>query len=193
MMPLSESCVPLVALDLDGTLVSGNTLHIYIRCGLRQMMRRRRIARLGRSLALLAARKAGLVSHVDMKFGIFGLIERDERLCREFAEAVNGRLNGKVKDMVDGYASAGCRVLLATAAPAQYVPLIWKGDFVATDMDVSRNPARTECRGEEKLKRVLEYASSNGLRLHAAISDDAVDDAPLLAAAEESVLVKKGC
>lgn len=191
MTSASDASVPLVALDLDGTLVCGNTLHIYIRCGLRQMLRRGRMLRLARSLGLLLARKAGLVSHVDMKFGIFSLIEPDERLCRAFARIVAGQMNGHVKAKVEDYRTSGCRILLATAAPAQYVPLIWEGDFVATDMDTSRNRSRKECRGQEKLRRVRAYAEKNGLRLQTAISDDAVDDAPLLEAAEERVLVKR--
>ncbi len=192
MTPSSDVRVPLVAVDLDGTLVRGNTLHIYIRCGLREMLRRGRLARLGRCMALLAARKGGLISHVDMKFGIFALIEPDEMLCRMFVAEVAKRFNERVQAMIAGYMAAGCRILLATAAPAQYVPLIWKGDFVATDMDAVRNPERTECRGLEKLRRVMDFAVLHGLRLQTAISDDAEDDAPILEAAEKGILVKKG-
>ncbi|MDE6278028.1 MAG: haloacid dehalogenase-like hydrolase [Muribaculaceae bacterium] len=187
---MSEGEGFLLALDLDGTYVRGNTLHIYIRCGLRDMWRRRRIVPLAKCMLLLAARKLHLVSHRKMKFDIFGLIEPTKELQEDFEERVWKRESPEILELVTEYHDKGYCVLLATAAPAQYVPLIWGADYVATDMDERTNPGRVECRGEEKLRRVEEYASARGLRLKAAITDDAKDDAPLLGAAEERILVK---
>lgn len=181
----------LLAVDLDGTYVAGNTLHIYFRCGLRDLWRRRRLGALARCACLLGARAARLVSHRAMKFGVFAAIEPTAELRRDFAARVGARLSEEVDREIRSYREKGYAVLLATAAPAEYVPLIWPGDFVATDMSASGNPGRVECRGGEKLRRVQEYAAARGLRLGAAISDDEQDDAPLLEAAEERILVKK--
>lgn len=70
---------PLVAVDLDGTLVDGNTLHLYIRAAIGEMMRGWRVGALGYTLGMLALRRLGLVSHRTMKFGIFGRIRHTWR------------------------------------------------------------------------------------------------------------------
>lgn len=177
---------PLVAVDLDGTLVDGNTLHLYIRAAIGEMVRRWRVGALGYTLAMLALRRLGLVSHRTMKFGIFGRIRHTPGLARRFAREAARRRRADVDTLIGRLREGGYEVLLATAAPAQYVRLLWQGDFVATDMDAATNPGRTECRGDEKLRRVTAYAAARGLTLAAAVSDDLTDDAPLLGAVAEA-------
>ena len=174
---------PLLVVDLDGTLIAGNSLHIYIRCAMRQMARRGRLDLLARTAALLGLRKVKAISHARMKFGILGLVRPDERLLTDFRRRVEAIRRKDVAMLIDGYKKKGYAVLLATAAADTYVPAIWEGNYVATDM---ADPARIECRGEEKLRRVEAYARARGLRLAAAITDEpAADDAPLAQAAEE--------
>jgi phosphoserine phosphatase len=177
---------PLVAVDLDGTLVDGNTLHLYIRAAIGEMVRGWRVGALGYTLGMLALRRLGLVSHRTMKFGIFGRIRHTPGLARRFAREAGRRRRADVDALIGRLQEGGYEVLLATAAPAQYVRLLWQGDFVATDMDAATNPGRTECRGDEKLRRVAAYAAARGLTLTAAVSDDLTDDAPLLGAVAEA-------
>lgn len=177
---------PLVAVDLDGTLVDGNTLHLYIRAAIGEMVHGWRVGALGYTLGMLALRRLGLVSHRTMKFGIFGRIRHTPGLARRFAREAGRRRRADVDALIGRLWEGGYEVLLATAAPAQYVGLLWQGDFVATDMDAATNPGRTECRGDEKLRRVAAYAAARGLTLTAAVSDDLTDDAPLLGAVAEA-------
>ena len=183
---------PLVAVDLDGTLVDGNTLHLYIRAAIGEMMRGWRVGALGYTLWMLALRRLGLVSHRTMKFGIFGRIRHTSGLARRFAREAGRRRRADVDALIGRLREGGYEVLLATAAPAQYVRLLWQGDFVATDMDAATNPGRTECRGDEKLRRVAAYAAARGLTLTAAVSDDLTHDAPLLGAVAEAYHVSPG-
>lgn len=183
---------PLVAVDLDGTLVDGNTLHLYIRAATSEMVRRWRVGALGYTLGMLALRRLGLVSHRTMKFGIFGHIRHTQALARRFSAEAGRRRRADVDALIGCLRAEGYEVLLATAAPAQYVELLWQGDFVATDMDPATNPGRTECRGDEKLRRVTAYAAERGLRLAAAVSDDLRDDAPLLGAVAEAYHASPG-
>lgn len=178
--------MPLMAVDLDGTLVDGNTLHIYIRAAVSEMLRNLRVADLGYTFGMLALRRLGLVSHRTMKFGIFARIHHTPALSRRFEREVRRRMRDDVARLIERKRAEGYHILLATAAPAHYVGLVWQGDYVATDMDCGSNPERTECRGDEKLRRVLDYASARGLTLAAAVSDDTDDDAPLLNAATEA-------
>lgn len=174
---------PLLVVDLDGTLIAGNSLHIYIRCAMRQMARRGRLDLLARTAALLGLRKVKAISHARMKFGILGLVRPDERLLTDFRRRVEAIRREDVAMLIYDYKKKGYAVLLASAAADTYIPAIWPGDFVATDMS---DPAHRECRGEEKLRRVEAYARAGGLRLAAAITDEpAADDAPLAQAAEE--------
>lgn len=182
----------LLAVDLDGTLIRGNTLHIYIRCALKDMLRRRRLYSLAYSAAMLALRRAGRISHSRMKFGILSHIKPTARLRADFRAATAPLRNKDVERLISDFRARGGAVLLASAAADSYIPLIWDGDFVATDMNPATNPGHIECRGEEKLRRVHDYAATKGLTLCAAISDDARDDAPLLQAAPEAFLVSDG-
>lgn len=183
---------PLLAVDLDGTLVNGNTLHIYFRCALEDMLLRGRLADVAFCTGLLVMRRMNFVDHRTMKFGIFRRIRPTDRLRTRFIAATKRLVRRDVADLIEGYRAQGYAILLATAAPADYIRDIWEGRYVATDMNPVTNPRRVECRGNEKLRRVKAYAKSHGFRLAAAISDEADDDAPLLHAAREAFVAAPG-
>lgn len=175
---------PLTVVDLDGTYVCRNTLHIYIMCGMRRMLAETRLMRLAKCMMLLAGRKLKLISHVKMKFGIFKLIDSsDPKLRCDFTAKVTAAINPAVKEIVD----RADHVLLATAAPATYIPWIWDGDFVATDMN--DNPLMIECRGEEKLRRVEDYISKQGRMEIRMLLTDHKDDLPLIHASLNTLMV----
>lgn len=166
-LPLKGS---LMAVDLDGTLLRGNSLHLYIRCGLRHGSLR---CRLGIAAALLR-RKLRLSSHLEMKRLVLDLIEPTEALKADFISRAAAMHRPAVDAAIAAHTAAGGSVILASAAPETYIPWIWEGDFVATDA-----AAAVECRGTEKLARVLAYAQARGLQL-AAVLTDHPDDLPLL-------------
>lgn len=160
----------LMAVDLDGTLLAGNSLHAYIRSGFR-------CGGIGvklRLAAILALRRLKLISHLTMKRRALAAICPGERLRSDFVSRVRPLVRPEVMSLIERHRAAGGAVLLATAAAGGYVSWIWEGDFVATDP-----AARVECRGEEKLRRVLAFAGSRGLRLGVVVTDHP-DDLPLL-------------
>lgn len=169
----------LAVFDLDGTVVRGNTLHIYIRAGARAMLRQRRLGAFARLLGIMTLRRLKLVSHRTMKFAALRLIAPDERLRRDFTAAVARRRNPAVTALIESARRRGMVVLLATAAPDVYVPWIWADDFIATP--VAGNPSRRELRGTLKLQAVSHYAAARGLRL-ALLATDHRDDLPLITA-----------
>lgn len=176
----------LLAVDLDGTLIGGNSLHIFYRCAMRRMLRGGRLWSLSCCLMLLSLRKVGAMSHAAMKFGIWRRIKPSDVLFADFKKAALPLLRPDVAALIEDYRRKGYEVMLATAAPADYVRCLWDGPFVATDMSLRSNPGCLECRGSEKLRRVREYADECGLAVAAAVSDDVVDDAPLLSAVAEA-------
>lgn len=172
----------ITVVDLDGTYVRGNTLHIYIRCGMAQMLRRLSFGKLLRTFGLLALRRLHLVSHKAMKFGICAMIDpADMRLRRKFKARVEQLINTDVRKALD----KADKLLLATAAPDTYVPWIWEGAYVATAMQ--DNPGRIECRGEEKMRRIREVVKYPA-ELDTLYTDHS-DDIPLMESFYDVVLV----
>lgn len=215
-----------MVIDLDGTYVRGNTLHIYLRCALRHHLHRLHLGRVCGISALLALRLLHLISHPAMKFRALRLAGCDAVLLRDFAERVLPLINPKVEQLRLDYEARGGLTLLATAAADFYVPAVWHHDFVATvtgmgegcnrvdegrmcekvdegrireevnegrmcdevdegkkngDGDCSSHHHPVECRGEEKLRRTMEWINARGGRLDVVITDH-TDDLPLLRA-----------
>ena len=167
---------PLTVVDLDGTLVRCNTLERYIVIGLRHNLKHLRLFVAARIALLIALRKLRLISHHAMKFSCLSLLSGERSFHGKFANDVLASVNNSVIDLINQKSREGQMILLATAAPDFYVPLLWHGDYVATQ--TKNNPDQTECRGEEKLSRVIEFASAHNLFIDTVISDHH-DDAPL--------------
>jgi len=174
----------LTVVDLDGTYVRCNTLHVYIRCGLRRMWARKRLWCLFKSFVLLALRKAKMIRHTTMKFGVCEMIDNeDQEFRRIFVGEVRSNIN---RILAERLADDHSQILLATAALDVYVPWIWQGDYVATK--TAGNKERIECRGAEKLRQVEKYALNNDLTLKRFYTDN-LDDLPLIKKSPEPVLV----
>lgn len=171
-----------MAVDLDGTLVEGNTLHIFIRTALRSAG----FAKAVKIYAWLALRALRLVSHSKMKFAVLKNIDVDEKLFDRFKSAVEARKRPEVLQFIEQCQAEGCRVVLATAAPDVYIPQIWDGEFVATQ--TYDNAERLECRGSVKLQRLEALKGDNGVL--SAVVTDHFDDLPLLlSGARRNILV----
>lgn len=173
---LQKPLTPALVTDLDGTLVAGNTFRIFIRDGLS----RAPLASKARICLWLLLRRLRLVSHARMKFAILPLLGKPSRA---FSEKIRSLRNPEVEALIARRRAEGWTILLATAAPEVYIKDIWDGPFVATE-----GCGPTECRGEEKVRRVEEYLRSHGACLAEAVSDHA-DDTPLLRKAPSALLV----
>lgn len=178
----------MIAVDLDGTLVTRNTFRIFAGFLRRRILQRRRIADLARYGFWGAARRFNIVSHRRLKWELMKIA--DSTLTPEdydtLADEIMQYLNPRVMDYVTGKPW-----VLATAASAEYVtPLTRRLDcrhVIATERPVSRRfKEYTESRGAEKLRRV--QAVSDGADIEVALSDHP-DDLPLLMAAHTPVLV----
>jgi len=153
------------------------------------MVKHKQLWTLLRTTTLLLTRKLHLRSHVSMKFGILALISHDDELKALFENRIHSLFNDKVTTLIKKRVSAqpATRVLLATAAPDVYVPWIWDGDYVATH--TFNNPDRIECRGLNKLNRVVAYARERQLTIETVITDH-YDDMPLMVSTIECLLVE---
>lgn len=168
---------PATVVDLDGTYLSCNTMKVYALTGIRFCLRRWHILDALRVAGLIAIRRLRLISHRRMKFSMLGILSRHDEIMAPFQKKIRSMINPAVRGIIDRNIEAGHRILLATAAPDIYVPLIWSGDFVATK--TTDNHGMIECRGIEKLNRVKAWIEKNGCRLDSVITDH-YDDAPLM-------------
>lgn len=160
-----------VVTDLDGTLIDGNSLHIYIRTALRHVKFSTKIY----IFFMLMLRALRIVSHRRMKFGIISRIPATETIKTEFIRRIEGIKNRRITALIEEYRENGFTVVLATAAPDFYVPWIWEGLYVATP--AYQNPSMTECRGQLKADEVRRIAGASEIE---AVFTDHSDDIPLM-------------
>lgn len=178
---------PLTVVDFDGTLLRGNSLHIFAVCSLRDALRHGRLAQAAKVTGWLTLRRLRLCGHRRMKWAVNGATAITSSFKADFVHKIHSSLNTRVKALTDERRNQGQTVLLATAAADLYVPWIWDGPYVATR--TADNPTHTECRGEEKLKAVMAYAVDNGLTPTTVITDHHDDLALLKAPFAERILV----
>ena len=170
--------VKVLAVDLDGTLLSCNSLHAYMRAGIKCLWRKRCLFTLAKAASLLGARKLHLISHTSMKFVMARIVGWDNDVKIEFEKEISGKLNNKVLDIISRHLSKGGRAVLATAAFDFYIPSITALPFIATQS--ANNPLRLENRGSAKAEALTKWLEENQCQLEAVITDDQVDDASLL-------------
>lgn len=160
-----EHSKPLVVVDLDGTLIDGNTLKMFARYAFPSNP-----VRIG---LLIVLRKLKLISHRRMKHGL--LISAKGIDVEPFIDTLSHHISQEVTDIIKRYPD--CEMILATAAPEMYVgPFATKLGvrYVATS-ETQKFEDYVECRGQEKLRRIT--ALGNKIR---AVVTDHHDDLALL-------------
>lgn len=161
---------PCTVVDLDGTYVKGNTLKIYLKCGLRYLSRHNKYMDFGKVLFGVVKRQLRLSTHLEMRNTVIGVLyQYNDGVFKDFSDCVAKHTDPTVKSLIEERVIKGHRILLATAASGIYVPYIWGGDFVA------------DCRGMEKLRRVMQWLADNNCMLDTVVTDHS-DDLPLLEA-----------
>lgn len=177
---------PCIVVDLDGTLLRGNSLHLFIKFLLVRLLSRLRLLAVAKILGLLAARKLHLISHVAMKHPLhqLGATVMTDGEMQDFARSLLPKLDKKLySKLVDMKTARGAQLILSTAAPDLYVSHLVAhlgeiDSWLATQLSAS--PADyIENRSDVKLTRTLDYATYNHLKIIAVVTDHD-DDLPLL-------------
>lgn len=171
---------PLAVVDLDGTLLKGNSLRRFIPFLLRHLQSQRQFLATFKLLTLMALRSVRIISHRRMKHPIH---RHAERMTREdMAQFISLLLGDIDMQLLDSLRASGSRLLLATAAPYPYSrPLAEVLGFdgcIATHY-TPRLSDYEECRGERKAKMALDFARHNQLEATMVVTDHS-DDLPLL-------------
>ncbi len=177
----------LVVVDLDGTLIAGNSLHIYLKCGVMSLLHDGKWGKALRVLLLGGLRVLRIVSHRRMKFAALQLIEPTNELRNEFCKKIERLRRPEVEQLLKDFSDNNYDIILATAAADIYVGWIWQGISLATPM--ANNKQRRELRGETKRNAVLQYAQQHNQELYAVITDHSDDLALLMCGARQNILI----
>lgn len=171
-----------VVVDLDGTLIRGNSMILFCRWAVWRMFARGQIVTAISMLSWISARILRLTSHSRMKKAILKRCEgkfTEKEIDAFLSHNLDGIVNQKVLQIARE--SDYIRVL-ATAAPALYSkPFGRKLGFyhvLATEYDKTRF---NENIGDRKLESVNRLLSEIGAEMAIVITDHD-DDAPLLRA-----------
>lgn len=171
----------IVAVDLDGTLIKGNSLHEYMKVGIKHSKLPVRII----LLTTVFLRALRIISHKQMKFTFLKRLKDNDNIKDEFIKKIERIKNKEVIRILSDYENSDYKILLATAALDIYIPWIWKGQYVATQSE--NNPKRKECRGENKVEEIKKEIGENGDI--AVVITDHYDDLPLMRIASEEIIL----
>lgn len=173
----------IVVVDLDGTLVCGNTWRFFARFLLRHALRRGRVVTVVCLAAMLLLRRLRLISHAEVKRR-FMLRSRmlSPRDLDIFADAMAERFDADVLAEVRRQERGGAMPLLATAAAGEYAPLIARragiSHVVCTQPAAAQGRIYAEARGARKADLVWQFARRHALPVVMVITDHP-DDMPL--------------
>lgn len=180
-----------VVFDLDGTLIKGNSFHLWLLFILMDIALE--IPFWTRFMVICDCVGRGLrfYSHADMKRRILWRIGmwHTNKAAHRF---VNDWLLPKVSQVCVNelaiWQQQGVTLVLATAAPWLYAAEIGRHfGFDAVEATIWQpNKEFIECKGEEKVRRVIKYLPLTGLLT---AYTDHHDDLPLLKIAKQPVLV----
>lgn len=183
-LPPASSPRPLTIVDLDGTLIAGNSFTRFVVWMLRRALRRGDLATAASLATTVLRRKARLCTHATAKEAIMRMADR--RLAEGDYEAFSATLlttvRPEVRARLDEARRQGHALCLATAAPWQYAAPL--GARLGMDEVVATYPPKegggiVECRGEVKQRRVQALCSRKGY-VPAQTLTDHHDDLPLL-------------
>lgn len=180
----------LVVVDLDGTLIPGNSFHAWLRYLGRWALITGRLGLAARLALVCLHRARRSITHRELKYRVLVLSESVpepviDRFAHRLAESIRTTVSRAVRDA----AHDDLTVVLATAAPQMYLGALANAIGAATTIGTpppGPGPWR-ECIGAEKVERVLAMFEP-GAEIAVAFTDH-LDDLPLVRRATRSVIV----
>ena len=169
-------------MDLDGTLLSANSMHIFMRRLPGMLMRRKAVRSAIGSLWRTFLRSMRLIDHRSMKWYLTKTARRhlEESDWEELAEAMLTTVNSKVSEYIQSRRDRGCLTYIATAAAEEYaIPICrrlgYEGILATKFSDSLRDYEELSRHAKhDAIERLLE---SEQLRLESFLTDH-TDDLP---------------
>ena len=104
--------------DLDGTLIAGNSMHIFMKRLPGLLMKRHAYGAAISALLWVGLRSVRCVNHKSMKWHLTkkALIHLQDSDWENLAELISEDINPHVRDFVESNRQLGCETYIATAA-----------------------------------------------------------------------------
>lgn len=174
-----------LVVDLDGTLIKGNSLVILADFLFKRLLKTGRLSQAFTLLKVITLRKLKFISHKKMKYRISELVNKflspDE--IKDFSKILFRNKNEEVFKMINGSLLQGNKVLIATASidffMKDFIQQLDNSsiDYIGTPFSLDFE-TYSENRSEVKLHNVEEYLKLRNLHCISVISDH-YDDLPL--------------
>ncbi len=183
---LERVAVKCAVVDLDGTIINGNSMHEMVKFMFKECLRSGDFATVSKLAFRLLLRRLRLVTHREMKYPIHSVAGEfmtygDKRMER-LTDILMRMLNPAVMKKLEQLKNDGYKIIIATAAPDIYMDALTgrlgADSYTATPI-AGRLDEYIENRGEQKLMRIKEVASANGWDIDCVVTDHE-DDLPLL-------------
>lgn len=168
--------------DLDGTLLSGNSMKIFMKCLPGMLLKQHAFGGVLASLWWMGLRSCRLIAHKNLKWRLTRLSRRhlDESDWDKVAERIALHLNPHVVEYMDAASRSKCEKYIASAALEEYVlPLsrmLGYDGAVATRFCEDKEDY-IEMRGTEKRDGIELLLKNKRLRLESFLTDH-YDDLP---------------
>ena len=179
---LQDKLTGVTFVDLDGSLISGNSMHIFMKRLPGVLMKRRSPGAAISALWNTWLRSLHIISHSSMKWHLTKIARRhlEESDWEDLAEIIARSVNINVKNLVDSRRKLGCLTYLATAAIEEYsLPLsklLGYEGAVATKFSENQKDYE-EMNGDAKRFGIENLLKEKNLRLESFITDHP-DDLP---------------
>ncbi len=180
---LKETCQGATFVDLDGTLLRGNSMKMFMRRLPTMLMRRGAPLAAAVSLWWIGLRAFRAVSHRKMKWNLTKVartyLKGDD--WAELAGNMTEKIDPRVSAFVEESRKKGHRIYLATAAMGEYAVILGRMlnyDGVLATVFSSNEHDYVELKGVAKLNAVSSMLETESLSLESFISDHS-DDLPM--------------
>lgn len=172
----------IIIIDLDGTFVSVNTFHKWIKFLFIETLKKFQLIRVTRILTIITLRALKWIDHAKMKQMILEISEKSiqQKQIRQFVTTLNPYVNKNLLDIIQNSSNT---TILATAAPLLYAQSI-KGfyhfDYILATNNITQSPWQENIR-EIKAKNVQKLFEKHAWKIQESILyTDHHDDMPLM-------------
>ena len=179
---LQEALKGATVVDLDGSLLSGNSMHVFMKRLPGMLMKRRSPGAAISALWQTWLRSMHVINHSSMKWHLTQIARRhlQDSDWEDLAETIVQSINPHVRDLVESRRKLGCLTYIATAAIEEYTfplcRLLGYEGAIATRFTDDKAEYE-EMKGSSKLENIEQLLAKENLRLESFITDHP-DDIP---------------
>lgn len=175
-----------VFIDLDGTLIKGNSMKIFMKWLPLRLARKGDISAAIKAIWWISLRAFRLTSHPRMKWHLTRIAKKtlNPHDWEEIAERILTSVNHDVDRLLTLRRQEGDSICLATAAPSEYAGIIARKhgfEYVCATTFTPKFSDYSENKGIRKLNSIRNIIETEGLRLTLFLTDHH-DDLPTIKA-----------